>query len=116
MAQRLLAPWVSALAEDGQASQVHACPVVGRDEDHEHALAGPAADDRARRLQVTTSSATGRASPQVPQTLPAPVISLPKTSYSSPPIAFPPDSGVLDAEFVEPARPRVEICVAGHPE
>jgi hypothetical protein len=73
MAQRLLAPWVSALAEDGQA-------------------------------------------PQVPQTLPAPVISLPKTSYSSPPIAFPPDSGVLDAEFVEPARPRVEICVAGHPE
>jgi len=26
------------------------------------------------------------------------------------------DSGVLDAEFVEPTRPRVEVRVAGNPE
>jgi hypothetical protein len=48
----LLAPWVSVLAEDSQALQVHARPVVDRDEDHEHALAGPAAGDRARPVQV----------------------------------------------------------------
>ena len=41
-----------ALAEDGQALQVDAHPVVDRDEDHEHVVAGRAADDRARRPQV----------------------------------------------------------------
>ena len=32
--------------------QVHARPVADRDEDHEHAVAGPAANDRAWRLQI----------------------------------------------------------------
>ena len=41
-----------ALAEDSQALQVHAGPVVNRDEDHQHAAAGPAANDRAWRLQI----------------------------------------------------------------
>jgi hypothetical protein len=38
-----------ALAEDSQALQVDAHPVVDRDEGHEHIAADPAADDRARR-------------------------------------------------------------------
>src|ERR1700683_2474763 len=64
MASATVSPWLlppgrvirprapCALAEDSQAMQVHARPVVDRDEDHEHAVAGPAADDRARRLQI----------------------------------------------------------------
>jgi len=40
------------LAEGGEAHKVYAGPVVNRDEDHQHAAARPAADDRTGPSQV----------------------------------------------------------------
>ena len=69
--------------------QVHARPVVDRDEDHEHAVASAAAHDRARRLQVHHEFNDGPGIAAVPQIVAAPVISVPNTLCSRPPMELP---------------------------